>query len=92
MNTERLIFSDIAEDTNPFELRGGLYRIGAVINGSNNVQLQTLALDGKSWIDYLDHPIRASGLSEEISVVPGRYRFHLSTNDPVCAAMTYVSS
>ena len=52
MNTKRVISPDIAEDTIPFELQGGLYRIGAVIDGSNHVQLQTLDLDGKLWIDY----------------------------------------
>jgi hypothetical protein len=86
--TERVIFPDIVADTKPFELQGGLYRIGAVFSGPNNLQLQTLAPDGNSWIDWLDHPIAASGLSEEISVVPGQYRFHLLTDDPVSAALT----
>ena len=90
--TERVIFPDIVADTNPFELHGGLYRIGAVISGPNNLQIQTLAPDGKSWIDCLDHPIAASGLSEEISIVPGQYRFHLLTDDPVSAAVTCTSS
>ena len=90
---ERLFFADIVSDTDPFEIHGGLYRIGAVINGTNNnVQLQTLAPDGKTWIDCLDKPIAASGLSEEISIVPGQYRFHLATDDPVSAAMTGVAS
>jgi hypothetical protein len=89
--TERLIFTDIVADTKPFELQGGLYRIGAVINGPNNLQLQTLAPDGKSWIDCLDHPIATSGLKEEISIVPGQYRFHTLTDDPVSAAMTCTS-
>ena len=92
MNTERVIFPDIVSDTRPFDLQGGLYRIGAVIRGPNNLQLQTLALDGKSWIDCLDHPIAASGLSEEISIVPGQYRFHLLTDDPVSAAITWTAS
>jgi hypothetical protein len=86
--TERVIFSDIVADTKPFELHGGLYRIGAVISGPNIVQLQTLALDGKSWIDCLDNPIATSGLSGEISIVPGQYRLHLLTDDPVSATMT----
>ena len=91
--TERMIFSDIVTDTDPFKLQGGFYRIGAVISGSTNkVQLQALGLDGKSWIDCLDNPIATSGLSEEISIVPGQYRFHLSTNNPVSAAMTSISN
>ena len=88
MNTERKIFSDIVADTNPFELHGGLYRIGTLISGSNNIQLQMLGPDGKTWIDYLDHAIGKSGLSEEISIVPGQYRFHVATDDPVSASMT----
>ena len=92
MNSERVIFPDIVADTKPFELQGGLYLIGAVITGPNNLQLQTLALDGKSWIDCLDHPIAESGLSAEISIVPGRYRFHLLTENPVSAAITCTSS
>ena len=92
MHTERMVFPDIVADTKPFELQRGLYRIGAVISGPNNLQLQTLALDGKSWIDCLDHPIAASGLSEEISIVPGQYRFHLFTDDPVSAAITCTAS
>lgn len=90
--TERIFFPDIVTDTDPFEIHGGTYRIGAVISGSNDVQLQTLAPDGKTWIDCLDKPIATSGLSEEISIVPGQYRFHLSTDDPVSAAMTGLSS
>ena len=88
--TERMFFCDIVADTSPFELLGGLYRVGTVISRSNKVQLQTLASDGKTWIDCLDKPITTSGLSEEISIVPGRYRFHLSTDDPVSAVMTGV--
>jgi hypothetical protein len=91
MNTERIIFSDIVADTAPFELHGGFYRIGSVIAGSNNLQLQTLGPDGKTWIDCLDHSIARSGLSEEISIVPGQYRFHVATDEPVSAAMTSVS-
>ena len=90
--TERVIFPDIVTDTDPFELHGGFYRIGTVINGSNNLQLQTLGPDGETWIDCLDHSIGRSGLSEEISIVPGQYRFHLSTDDPVSAAMTSISN
>jgi hypothetical protein len=81
MMTERIIFPDLVGDTKPFELQGGLYRIGTVITGPNNLQLQTLAPDGQCWVDCLDHPIAASGLSEEISVAPGRYRFHPLTSD-----------
>ena len=92
MRTERLFFDNIVADTGPFELHGGLYRIGTVISGSNKVQLQNLEPDGKTWVDYLDHAIATSGLSEEISIVPGQYRFHLSTDDPVSAAMTGISS
>jgi len=88
VNTERLFFSDIVTDTDPFELHGGLYRIGTVINGSNELQLQTLAPDGETWIDCLDHPIAVSGLSEEISIDAGHYRFHLANSEPVSAAMT----
>jgi hypothetical protein len=91
MNTERVIFPDIVADTTPFELQGGMYRIGAVINGPNNLQLQTLALDGQCWVDCLDHPIAASGLSEEISIVPGQYRFHPLTDLPLSAAITCTS-
>jgi len=90
--TERMIFPDIVADTDPFELQGGFYRIGAVISGSNNVQLQMLGPDGETWIDCLDNPIATSGLSEEISIVPGQYRFHLLTDDPVSAAMTSIPS
>ena len=90
--TERVFFPDIVTDTDPFEIHGGLYRIGAVINGTNKVQLQTHGPDGKTWIDCLDNPIATSGLSGEISIVPGQYRFHLSTDDPVSAAMTSIPS
>src|SRR5476651_2339549 len=70
MKTERVIFENIVVDTKPFELQGGLYRIGAVISGPNNLHLQTLAPDGQSWVDCLDHPIATSGLSEEIKHRP----------------------
>jgi hypothetical protein len=63
-----------------------------VISGSNQLQLQTLGPDGKTWIDCLDKPIAVSGLSEEISIVPGQYRFHLATHDPVSAAMTGIAN
>ena len=92
MNTERMFFPDIVANTDPFELHGGLYRIGTVISGANHVHLQTIGPDGKTWIDCLDHPIVISGLSEEISIVPGQYRFHVSTDDPVSAAVTSISS
>jgi hypothetical protein len=86
--TERMIFSYIVADTDPFNLQGGFYRIGTVINGSNKVQLQMLGRDDERWIDCLDNPITKSGLSGEINIVPGHYRFHLSTDDPISAAMT----
>jgi hypothetical protein len=92
MMTERVMFPDLVGDTKPFELQGGLYRIGAVISGPNNLQLQTLAPDGQRWVDYLDHPIAASGLSEEISIAPGQYRFHLLTDTLVSAAITCTSN
>jgi len=88
MNTERIFFSDIVADTEPFELHGGSYRIGTLISSSNNLQLQTIGSDGKTWIDCLDHAIGTSGLSEEICIVPGQYRFHLSTDQPISAALT----
>jgi hypothetical protein len=92
MKTERVIFENIVVDTKPFELQGGLYRIGAVISGPNNLHLQTLAPDGQSWVDCLDHPIATSGLSEEISIAPGQYRLHLLTDKLVSAAITCTSS
>lgn len=87
---ERVIFSDIVTNSDSFRLQGGYYRIGAVIIGTNNVQLQTIGPDGKTWIDCLDIPIAASRISEEISIVPGVYRFHLSTSNPVSAVMTSI--
>jgi hypothetical protein len=84
-------FSNISATTAAFALKGGKY--AAVVSatfGGGNVQLQTLALDGSTWVN-VGTSITAAGLSN-YDLSPGQYRLAITTATAVYASLFGVPS
>jgi hypothetical protein len=82
-------FSNISATTLAFRLNGGKYAIAASATfGGGNLQLQTLALDGTTWIN-VGSAISAAGLTT-FDLPPGQFRIAVTTATAVYAAITRI--
>ena len=83
-------FLNISANTAAFSLvGGGKYGFGVSATfGGGNMQLQTLSLDGSTWIK-VGSSITAAGLST-FDLPPGQYRIGIRTATAVYAALTKI--
>lgn len=85
--TESKQFFNISANTAAFALKGGKYAL--VLSGTiTDLRLQTLSLDGTTWID-VGIPLGAAGLYI-YDLPPGQYRISIGTSTGVYAAMTSI--
>jgi hypothetical protein len=86
---ESIQFSNISATTAQFQVKGGYYAITVHATfGGGNVQLQTLALDGSTWL-LMGSSITADG-TQIYQLPPGPYRIAIATATGVYAALTRV--
>jgi hypothetical protein len=87
--TESHAFSNIGATTPAFGLYGGKYGLDVTATfSSGNVQLQTLAPDGSTWVN-VGSAITAAGFSN-YDLPPGQYRLAITTATAVYAALTTI--
>jgi hypothetical protein len=87
--TESVKFANISATTAPFGLRGGRYSlIATAVFGGGSVTLQTLALDGTTWVP-LGTAITSPG-NQTYDLPPATYRIAIVTATGVYAALTDV--
>jgi hypothetical protein len=87
--TESHAFSNISATTPPFGLYGGKYGLDVTATfGGGNVQLQTLAPDGSTWVN-VGSSITTAGFAN-YDLPPGQYRLAITTATAVYAALTIV--
>jgi hypothetical protein len=88
-STESRQFAGISATTGAFTLKGGRYSLVVTATfGGGNVQLQTLALDGSTWIT-LGSAITAAG-NQTYDLPPASYRLGITTATAVYASLTNV--
>jgi hypothetical protein len=88
-STQAIQFSNIAATTAAFTLKGGKYGLAVTATfGGGNVQLQTLATDGSTWIG-VGTAVTAAGFSN-FDLPPGQYRLAITTATAVYAALVNV--
>jgi microcystin-dependent protein len=87
--TESKQFSNISATTAAFSLLGGKYGLDVSATfGGGNVQLQTLSLDGSTWVS-VGSSITTAGLTT-FDLPPGQYRLAVTTATAVYAALTTI--
>jgi hypothetical protein len=87
--TESHSFGNISATTGAFTLYGGEYGLTASATWSGgNIQLETLAGDGSTWIN-VGSSITANGFST-YDLPPGQYRIAVTTATAVYAALTTI--
>lgn len=87
--TQSVNFSNIAATTGAFQIYGGKYGLTVSATfGGGNVQLQTLSLDGSTWIN-VGTSVTANGQSV-LDLPPGQYRLSITTATAVFAALTRI--
>jgi hypothetical protein len=87
--TESRQFSNISATTAAFALLGGKYGLDiSATFGGGNLQLQTLSVDGSTWIN-VGSSITANGVST-YDLVPGQYRIAVTTATAVYAALARI--
>ena len=82
-------FSNISATTAAFSLLGGKY--AAVVTatfGGGNVQVQTLSIDGSTWIN-VGAAITAAGVAT-FDLPSGQYRLAVTTATAVFASLTRI--
>lgn len=83
--TQTIQFSNISATTAAFALLGGTYGLTlSATFGGGNVQLQTLSLDGVTWIN-IGSAASANSVND-FTLTPGQYRFVVTT-----ATAVYIS-
>ena len=87
--TESRQFSNISATTAAFALLGGKYGLDiSATFGGGNLQLQTLSVDGSTWIN-VGSSITANGVST-YDLVPGQDRIAVTTATAVYAALARI--
>jgi hypothetical protein len=87
--TESHQYSNISATTGAFALLGGKYEFSvAATFGGGNVQLQTLSLDGSTWINA-GSSVTVNGIST-LELAPGQYRIAITTATAVYASLTTI--
>jgi hypothetical protein len=87
--TESIKFFNASATTPSFGLKGGRYSlIVTAAFAGGNVQLQTLALDGTTWVG-LGSAITAAG-NQAYDLPPASYRLAIVTATAVYASLTSV--
>jgi hypothetical protein len=87
--TESHQYSNISATTAAFSLLGGKYEFAVSATFSaGNVQLQTLSLDGSTWINA-GSSVTANGIAT-LDLAPGQYRIAITTATAVYAALTTI--
>lgn len=82
-------FSNISATTAAFSLIGGKYGLNVSATfGGGNVQLQTLSLDGSTWIN-VGSSITTAGLTT-FDLPSGQYRLAITTATAVYAALAKI--
>jgi hypothetical protein len=90
-STDGLQFSNIAATTTGKSLKGGKYAsVVSATFGGGNVQWQTLALDGSTWIN-VGSSITANNFVVLGDLPPGQYRLSVTTATAVYAALTAIT-
>jgi hypothetical protein len=88
-STASIKFSNIAATTPAFGLKGGKYGLTVTATfGAGNVQPQTLAQDGSTWVG-VGSQITTNGTAI-FDLPPGQYRIAITTATAVYAALTSV--
>jgi len=87
--TQSFQFSNISATTAQFNVKGGKYGLTVTATfGGGNVQLQTLSLDGSTWLP-VGSAITANGFTT-MDIPPGPYRLAITTATAVFAALTSI--
>ena len=88
--TQSIQFANISATTAAFAILGGTY--GLTISatfGGGNVQLQTLSLDGATWIN-VGGAISAASVTD-FTLTAGTYRFVVTTATAIYLSLTKIS-
>jgi hypothetical protein len=88
--TQSIQFPNISATTAAFAVKGGTYGLTVSATTFGSVQLQTLSLDGATWLNA-GSAISANGFVSQ-ALPPGQYRFLLAGASAVYAALTSVPS
>jgi hypothetical protein len=87
--TESHQFSNISATTGSFTLMGGKYGLDVSATwNSGNMQLQTLATDGATWVN-VGSSVTANGFSN-YDLPAGQYRLAITSATAVYAALSTV--
>jgi hypothetical protein len=87
--TESHQYGNISATTGAFSLLGGKFEFAVSATfGGGNVQLQTLSLDGSTWINA-GSSVTTNGIST-LDLAPGQYRIAITTASAVYAALTTI--
>jgi hypothetical protein len=88
--TQSIQFANISATTGAFTLFGGQYALTCSATfGGGNVQLQTLSLDGVTWIN-VGAAISVASVTD-FTLAAGTYRFVVTTATAVYVSLTKIS-
>lgn len=91
MQTEGVLFQNIAATTSAFGLIGGYYNINVTATfGGGTVKLQMLGPDGSTWQDVGSSTTFTSAGQATVQLPPGSYRVNIATSTAVYASVARI--